>query len=60
MWHPVTVECEPAEVWVLVRSVVAGYTLMGKLSEILKISATTVGLISESQTQGNAFEQFLG
>lgn len=44
------VKCEPAEIWVAVRSVIAEYTFMGKLSEILKPSLTTVGLISESQT----------
>lgn len=46
----VMVEWEPAEIWVAVRSVIAEYTLMGKLSEILKTSVTTVGLISEPQS----------
>lgn len=48
--HSVMVKCEPAEVWVAVRSVTAEYALMGKFSKILKTSVTTVGLISESQT----------
>lgn len=54
------VKCEPAEIWVAVRSVTAEYTLMGKLSEILKTGVTTVGLISESQPWVNVFEQFQG
>lgn len=44
------VKCEPAEIWDPVRNVIAEYILKGKLSEILKTSVTTVGLIGESQT----------